>query len=99
MIIVVFSSMDAVAAEAVDWALCHGLLMQSRHLGQLTHAPFTLLPTPLPRSLFEYAQSVATDFNLLVFNVARDADFLESTLHSYTTLRCSPLTSCKSNRR
>ncbi|NXX80727.1 GSHB synthetase, partial [Urocolius indicus] len=74
------------AAAAVDAALLEGVLM--RTAGQpnasdvVTYAPFTLLPSPVPRALFEQAYAVQQDFNLLVDAISQNKEFLEHTLAS-----------------
>lgn len=64
-------------ATAVDHALGLGLLM-TRPDGRLTHAPFTLRPTPFPRDAFREAQRLARDFNTLMARVAADNGFLDA---------------------
>ena len=46
----------------------------------VSYAPFTLLPSAVPRALFEQAYAVQRDFNLLVDAISRDKEFLERTL-------------------
>ncbi len=46
----------------------------------MSYAPFTLLPSAVPRALFEQAYAVQRDFNLLVDAISRDKEFLERTL-------------------
>ncbi|KFV70403.1 Glutathione synthetase, partial [Dryobates pubescens] len=45
-------------------------------------APFTLLPSPVPRALFQQAYAVQQDFNLLVDAISQNKEFLEQTLAS-----------------
>ncbi|XP_061865248.1 glutathione synthetase isoform X2 [Colius striatus] len=74
------------AAAAVDAALLEGVLM--RTAGEpnasdvVTYAPFTLLPSAVPRALFEQAYAVQQDFNLLVDAISQNKEFLEHTLAS-----------------
>jgi hypothetical protein len=49
----------------------------------VTHAPVTLLPSPVPYALYEQALSVQNDINLLMHNVAHDYDFLKQCLGEY----------------
>ncbi|CAH1253103.1 GSS [Branchiostoma lanceolatum] len=44
--------------------------------------PFALLPSPVPRALFDQARAVQQDFNLLVHRVSHDMAFLTSCLSS-----------------
>ncbi len=43
---------------------------------QLTHAPFTLLPTPFPKDLFHQANTIGPDFNLLVHQVGENTSII-----------------------
>eukprot|EP00742_Colponemidia_sp_Colp-10_P004127 GILJ01004405.1.p1 GENE.GILJ01004405.1~~GILJ01004405.1.p1 ORF type:complete len:498 (-),score=81.87 GILJ01004405.1:118-1563(-) len=73
--------------EMHDYALCQGLCMVAANPGgQQTgstlyaHAPISILPTDIPKELFERAQSIAEDFNLLVDRCSRDSQWLLKTL-------------------
>ncbi|NXE69836.1 GSHB synthetase, partial [Calcarius ornatus] len=72
------------AAVAVDAALLAGVLMrtgeQPNASDVVNFAPFTLLPSAVPRALFEQAYAVQQDFNLLVDAVSQNREFLEQTL-------------------
>ncbi|KAJ0055877.1 hypothetical protein NL108_014260, partial [Boleophthalmus pectinirostris] len=49
---------------------------------QVTHMPFTLVPTPVSRALYLQALQVQTFFNTLVDRVSQDQEFLEEALSS-----------------
>lgn len=72
------------AVVAVDAALLEGVLMRTdaepNASEVVSYAPFTLLPSAVPRALFEQAYAVQRDFNLLVDAISRDKEFLERTL-------------------
>ncbi|OXB58249.1 hypothetical protein ASZ78_011574 [Callipepla squamata] len=72
------------AVVAVDAALLEGVLMRTdaepNASEVVSYAPFTLLPSAVPRALFEQAYAVQQDFNLLVDAISRDKEFLERTL-------------------
>eukprot|EP01062_Namystynia_karyoxenos_P016589 TRINITY_DN16063_c0_g1_i1.p1 TRINITY_DN16063_c0_g1~~TRINITY_DN16063_c0_g1_i1.p1 ORF type:complete len:545 (+),score=142.22 TRINITY_DN16063_c0_g1_i1:70-1635(+) len=72
---------DAVQ-RATAWAVTHGLVSAQGRANshRVTHSPFCLLPTPFPRRLFSLAVSLQPTFNQLIDRVARDADFVRSTL-------------------
>ncbi|NXP40984.1 GSHB synthetase, partial [Leiothrix lutea] len=74
------------AAVAVDAALLAGVLMrtgeQPHASDVVNYAPFTLLPSAVPRALFEQAYAVQQDFNLLVDAISQNKEFLEKTLAS-----------------
>ena len=74
------------AVVAVDAALLEGVLMRTdaepNASEVVSYAPFTLLPSAVPRALFEQAYAVQRDFNLLVDAISRDKEFLERTLAS-----------------
>jgi glutathione synthase len=72
--------LSALQAEALEWAFSHGLVMYSKNTNQLTHAPFTLVPSPFPRQSFEFAWNLGPDFNYLVDQISRDTDFLFKSL-------------------
>lgn len=68
---------------AANWALSHGLVyfpVSPTERGTAIHAPFTLLPTPFPRALFERAQEIQKAYNLLYSRVALDREFLDSVM-------------------
>ena len=50
-----------------------------------TYAPFMLFPSPLPRLVFEQAQAVQKDFNLMMHRVAHDYDFLKDCLARFVS--------------
>lgn len=72
------------AHRAVMTALVHGLLMNEAS-GRTTHAPFTLLPSPVPAPLFEAARRLGPLFNTLVDAISRDFAFLTSVTESVTS--------------
>ncbi len=43
-------------------------------------APFTLLPSVVPRDVMQQIKTCMTDFNQLIHRVAHDHQFLESAL-------------------
>jgi hypothetical protein len=62
------------------WSAQNGLVVAAAQAGTFTHAPLSLLPTPLPRDAFERARALAAPFGRLTAAVAADADFLRTTL-------------------
>lgn len=74
------------ADVAKDAALVHGILMRIKETPNsselVTYAPFTLFPTPVPRSLFLQALAVQTHYNTLVDRICQDVDFLQEALAS-----------------
>ena len=46
-------------------------------------APFTLLPSPVPKALFEKVYKLAPAFQKLKHDVVNDVDFLKSTLKTF----------------
>ncbi|XP_053552989.1 glutathione synthetase [Bombina bombina] len=73
-------------AIAIDKALLQGVLMRTKDRPNssevVNFAPFTLLPSPVPRALFEQAKQVQEDFNVLVDRISQNPFFLEQTLSS-----------------
>ncbi|XP_075033575.1 glutathione synthetase [Mixophyes fleayi] len=78
--------LEEIAPIAMDSALLHGVIMRIKEnpnsSDMVNFAPFTLLPSPVPRTLFEQAKSVQEDFNLLVDRISQNPSFLEQTLSS-----------------
>ncbi|TPX50159.1 glutathione synthase [Synchytrium endobioticum] len=84
------------AFNAVDWALSHGLIVRAPSPSDnepgsgngheqpmlVTHAPFTLFPTPFPASVYETAMTLQPIFNQLVDACARDHDFISECMRS-----------------
>lgn len=74
---------NALIVLATTYSLSHSLL----YLPQLDsppfaptsaiHAPFSLLPTPFPRFLFERAKRLQNLYNVLYARVALDVEFLD----------------------
>jgi len=78
-----------IVGEETAYAIANGLVMLSRQTcdtgeRHLSHAPFTLLPSPIPARCFERAVALAEPFGLLVHRVASDHAFLRDTLRWYT---------------
>ncbi|XP_030067274.1 glutathione synthetase [Microcaecilia unicolor] len=77
---------EDVVPIAVDAALLQGVLMRTKEepnaSDMVNYAPFSLFPSPVPRTLFEEARAVQQDFNLLVNLVSQDFRFLKQTLAS-----------------
>ncbi|KAI9245110.1 glutathione synthase [Phascolomyces articulosus] len=72
---------QALLNDAIDWAVAHGLLIRppvekvsdSFENGSLvTHAPFTLYPTPFPRAEFEKAKGLQQPWNTLIHKLSVD---------------------------
>ncbi|KAE8576740.1 hypothetical protein XENTR_v10004304 [Xenopus tropicalis] len=78
--------LEELAPIAIDSALLQGVLMRTKASPNssdvVNFAPLTLLPSPVPKALFEQAKSVQEDFNLLVDRISQDTDFLEKALSS-----------------
>ncbi|XP_014845584.1 PREDICTED: glutathione synthetase-like isoform X2 [Poecilia mexicana] len=74
------------AEVAKDAALLQGVLMRTKESPNsselVTYAPFTLFPSPVPKSVFLQALSVQTHFNTLVDKISQDIDFLQEALAS-----------------
>lgn len=71
---------DILLADAIDWALAHGLVVRPSKEKQghfannsaVTHAPFTLYPTPFPRAEFEKAKGLQQPWNTLIHKLSLD---------------------------
>jgi len=71
--------MEELGSEVSAFALAQGVGMMVAE-ERCSHAPITLLPTPVERAPFEHAIRTATPFNLVVDRIARDEEFLNETL-------------------
>ncbi|XP_076840551.1 glutathione synthetase [Brachyhypopomus gauderio] len=71
---------------AKDTALLNGVLMRTKDTPNssevVSYAPFTLFPSPVPKSLFHQALEAQTHFNRLVDRISQSPDFLEEALSS-----------------
>ena len=66
-----------------------GVTLKSKnqaHQDQVQVAPFTLLPTPFPKTEFEKAVELQTIFNELMHKVAYDREFITEKLKRYYIL-------------
>ncbi|XP_005986742.1 glutathione synthetase [Latimeria chalumnae] len=79
-------TLKELVVAAKDAALLHGVLMRTKEEPNaseiVNYAPFTLLPSPVPRACFDQAKAVQRDFNLLVDTVSQSTEFLEQVLTS-----------------
>ena len=68
-------------AESTAWAVIHGLVMAMPGESQtvVTHCPFTILPSPVPRRFFDKAVALSKPLNTLVHAISTDVDFLVQT--------------------
>lgn len=53
----------------------------------VTYIPFTLFPSPVPKTTLLQALAVQTHFNSLVDKISQDPDFLEEALARLTWIR------------
>ncbi|KAI6039646.1 hypothetical protein EDC04DRAFT_2683650 [Pisolithus marmoratus] len=80
------AQIDALTQLAKTYALSCGLTYlppsatQPPSPSSAIHAPISLLPTPIPRSLFEQAQELQSSYNILYAWVAMDDDFLDNVM-------------------
>ncbi|KAI8508675.1 hypothetical protein Bbelb_137740 [Branchiostoma belcheri] len=80
------STLDSLTSSAKDWAVLNGVafLTSARDdaCDLYSFKRFALLPSPVPRFLFDQARAVQPDFNLLVHRVSQDREFLTRCLKS-----------------
>ena len=63
--------------EARDWAIAHGLLMQSKTRdGYFEHVPMSLEATPFPQMQYIRGVELARIFNTLVENISQNPEWL-----------------------
>ena len=76
-------ALNNLVEEGRDFAASHGIVMLAKNTDNpniMNHAPFTLLPSPFPKYLFEEAKEVQKDFNILTHKIGQDFDYLKSSL-------------------
>lgn len=78
--------LENIKEHAIAWAAAHGMLIRlkgtTENLATFTHVPLSLLPVQIPRVHFEHGISLSPIYGLLVDRVARDLEWLHSTLAS-----------------
>ncbi|XP_070825419.1 glutathione synthetase-like [Chaetodon trifascialis] len=76
--------LSTLADEAKELAFQVGVLMHTCEGPSLpevvTHAPFTLFPSSVPKAAFFQARALQTHFNTLVDKISQDPEFLEEAL-------------------
>lgn len=76
---------DYLSTQATDYALSHGIVYRPLPVAPSTtpasdsaiHAPFSLIPSPFPRTLFEKAQTIQPAYDLLYAQLSSDHAFLD----------------------
>ena len=87
-------TLSSLMVESQAWAARNALLMgagDEAAPSHLVHAPFSLLPSPLPRSAYEQGLALAEINNRMVDNIASDEEYLRQTLRGGSARRC-PIT-------
>lgn len=81
------SALSAAKELALNWMYANGgtIIPASREKGHMIHVPFSLLPRPFPRRMYEQAIELAQPFNQLVDSIARDTQWLVQTLRHTAT--------------
>lgn len=75
------SQLSTVIREVKEWCACNGLLLKVPDNDSLYHhVPVTLLPTAIPKSLFDQAMQLQLDYNRLFEAIIRDPVFLYQNL-------------------
>lgn len=78
--------LSSLSSSSTDYALSHGLIYRppvststssTPSTSSVIHAPFSLLPSPFPRDLFNNANHLQPAFNYLYSKIALDDKFLE----------------------
>ncbi len=75
---------DTLLQESITYATAHGICMtlpqRAGETLRCTHAPFSLLPTPIARDAWQKAIALGPLFGRLVDRIAHDPDWLRGTL-------------------
>lgn len=86
---VLLSKLNQTVKDAKDLACLNGFLMRTKENPDssdvVSPAPFMLLPSSIPKHLFQTALSIQPSINELYFKVANDYDFLWKTLEGYVS--------------
>ena len=75
--------LEILTLHATTYALSHGLTYlppaerQPPTPTAAIHAPFTLLPSPFPRRLYEKAKRLQSSYSVLYARIAMDVEFLD----------------------
>ena len=78
--------LETLLHHATTYALAHGLTYlpptpsQPPSPSSVIHAPISLVPTPVPRAVFQKAQRLQSVYNHLYARVAADDDFLDQVM-------------------
>ncbi|KAL0960551.1 hypothetical protein HGRIS_005589 [Hohenbuehelia grisea] len=78
--------LDELILRATTYALSHGLTylpvrdQQPRFPLDAIHAPLSIFPAPIPRTLFEQAQKLQRIYNVLYARIAMDDEFLDEVM-------------------
>jgi len=72
------SFLQQVFDESKSWAFANGLVMGTPEgdEAKVTHAPFILIPSAMPRCVYEQASALAQDFNILIHRASQDHEFI-----------------------
>ena len=76
---------DYLSTQATDYALAHGIVYRPLPVAPSSapandsaiHAPFSLFPSPFPRTLFEKAQAIQPAYDQLYAHISSDHAFLQ----------------------
>ncbi|KAF7724278.1 hypothetical protein EC973_001179 [Apophysomyces ossiformis] len=82
--------LDDLRAVAIDWALAHGLVVRPTadkqihfaNASAVNHAPFTLYPSPFPRTEFEKAKGLQQSWNALIHKMSQDDDLIAEAMET-----------------
>lgn len=75
--------LDSLTLLATTYALSHGLVYlpvadkQPPAPTSTIHAPLSLFPSPIPRTLFDKAKALQRTYNVLYARIATDVEFLD----------------------
>ena len=81
-----FEQIGSLTLHETTYALFNGLTYlpppttQPPSPSSAIHAPISLLPSPVPRSLFTHAQKLQSAYNILYSHIAMDDDFLDKVM-------------------
>ncbi|RCH99452.1 hypothetical protein CU098_009412 [Rhizopus stolonifer] len=86
--------LEHTVAQAIDWALAHGLVVRPplekqaifTNNAAVTHAPFSLYPTPFPRKEYEKAKTLQQPWNTLIHKMSRDENLISETMETLSKL-------------
>jgi glutathione synthetase len=66
--------------EMISYLYTHGLVMKTKDLSGVCHAPMSVFPSPIPKNFFDKIEFYQIAFNKMLDKMSRDHEFLHNIL-------------------